>query len=354
MEKSRNSTIDVLRCAASYTVILIHTKIFQSSAEYYHGWLHDFFTVLFKLFQSIHVAVPFFFVTSGYFFGKTLKKGEPLKSAWWRYAERIIRLFLVWSTVYYFIPLSWLDLVIQYGFLKTFYWHLIDLSKTFQEAISHPLSTILQGPTPHLWFLTALFLGITILSGFIAIKKEKYVFILGAVLYIVSLLGTTYAELPIIGFNSPLVTRHGPYTSVLFVSIGWWLAQQPRYSMKTAWLLFGVGSILMTTGSLWLSWHNHGSIIYDYLLSAVPLAAGLFMLALLYPHIGESTPLPDWGRMNLGVYLGHMMVMDTFKTFKVFFHPLLWDLINPPMVFLLTVGLTIFLQRNAITKRIFL
>jgi hypothetical protein len=297
--------------------------------------------------------VPFFFTAAGYFFGRAFIKGEPIGALWKRYCARIVRIFVAWSVFYYLIPGGWLDLSVQFGFFKTFYWQIRDLPKILIEVRLHPWETIFYGPTPHLWFLSALFLGISVLTVFVVFKKEYYALILGAVLFTISLLGTTYAELPV-GLHYAFITRHGPYTSVLFVSLGWWLAKHPPYSTRLAWILFVVGLTMMVGVSLVISRFNHWSVIYDYLFSAVPFTVGLFMLALKYPKIGESTVFPAWGKLNLGVYAGHIFVMDTLRMFKVFFHPYLWDLVNPLAVYFMTIGLTLLLKRHPVTNKLFL
>ncbi len=140
----RNPGIEVLRFACALLVILIHTNPFRSSHDIPVKMLGDFINVMAR------VAVPFFFLTSGYFFQKQASLDLPGQML--RFARKMLTIYLAWFAIYTAFDLYWMHS--QLFSMK----RLLALLGFF----SRPSGT----STRHLWFFPALLycMALTVLS----------------------------------------------------------------------------------------------------------------------------------------------------------------------------------------------
>jgi len=226
-------------------VIVHHTQIFSYSYNQYKGYP----LLLIKyFFYAIRFGIPYFFIVAGYFFGKSLIKGRPLGQLTKRYCLRLAQLFILWSLVYCFLPQHFSKGAIEYGFLKAIYLHLSSMHMYVWDLIVNtPVSLIFSGTHGHLWFFPAYISGILVVSLFLFLKQEKYLIPFGFLLYIISLLGRSYQNLPI-GYSEELQLYRGPFVSTLFMAIGWRFSKVDFSGKKFQTLIFAC--ILIFTGLL--------------------------------------------------------------------------------------------------------
>ena len=88
VEKNRQSNVDVIKFLLSLMVVCIHT----GATSLMPSEIGKFFNSIFNL------AVPIFFVYSGYFFAcedKLIKKGKLIT-----YSKHIVKLYILWSAIY--------------------------------------------------------------------------------------------------------------------------------------------------------------------------------------------------------------------------------------------------------------
>lgn len=81
--------IDVFKLIAAVLVVLLHTV---ETSNYYACAIKEVFTRL---------AVPFFFIASGFFFQKGLEKAQSKVSYIKKYEKNILKIFFVWAVVMY-------------------------------------------------------------------------------------------------------------------------------------------------------------------------------------------------------------------------------------------------------------
>lgn len=98
---ARNATIDLFRVIAIFGVIVVHTdpvtrKVFTSAPEHLANLM---------ITGAGRLAVPFFFVVSGYFFGRKIRDGAPPLPLFTNYAKRLLRIWVLWSLIYLCLPL---------------------------------------------------------------------------------------------------------------------------------------------------------------------------------------------------------------------------------------------------------
>lgn len=164
-EKSKYNLINFWRFVCSLLVVAIHTV----TIEQYLGY----FIVV-----SSRIAVPFFFICSGYFLCNKLYENDKdiRKKHIYRYGKNIFNMYLLWSLIY---------LVVEY---KSYFGH-GNIIKSILLIIRNFLFT---GIAAHLWYLGALCFSVILLYVLVNKLEFKQIYVLAILLYIFSLSADTY------------------------------------------------------------------------------------------------------------------------------------------------------------------
>ncbi|MDQ6420978.1 acyltransferase [Paenibacillus sp. LHD-117] len=261
----RYGGIDAVKLAAAFLVVAIHTGPLLTYGEYSEFLLTG---ILARL------AVPFFFMASGYLFFRKLT-GRPRKDkrALRKYGCKIAGLYAVAIIVY--LPLN----VYKGDFGE---------GTTLGSVIR---DIVIDGMFYHLWYLPALWVGIHLVCFLHKWLPAKGMFAVTLGLYVVGLLGDSYYGLAI---RSDVLrqtydwlflwfdyTRNGLFFAPVFLALGLRAAQHPE---RDGHRLALPGLFLMSLAGLYLEGMalqaadlpRHDSM-YVMLLPAVYV---LFLLAL--------------------------------------------------------------------------
>ncbi|SEN83431.1 Surface polysaccharide O-acyltransferase, integral membrane enzyme [Amphibacillus marinus] len=226
--KSDYRGIDYFRLIAAILVVAIHTSPLSS-----YSVSGDFI-----LTRAIgRVAVPFFFMASGFFMFGRAEKGKVSFTKILAFLKKVAILYLIAILLY--VPLniytgsyqSWLDgstLVKQLVFDGTFY---------------------------HLWYLPAIMLGMMIVWLLLNYLTTRQALLLTTLLYMIGLFGDSYygliEQMPTINsiygvlFNISTYTRNGVFFAPIFILLGTVIAKKgKKLALKVS--LLG----LIITGSL--------------------------------------------------------------------------------------------------------
>lgn len=274
-ERQVYSSIDVAKLVCALAVVVIHTQPLKGLWD-----AGNFFLV-----QGLaRLAVPFFFVASGYFFAKGLK-GDAA-GAVSRLKKSLVRLFipyLLWTLIY-----SPLDLPRRIG---------PDLVSTAEGLLRYVVAFFTIGSHMQFWYFPALALALILLVLCYARWKWGPIFTLGLGLYLFGCLGDSYYQLsraPLIGsvvdlWESVFVTTRNLLTmSFLPVAAGAWLASREKPIRSTSsWVVFAV-LVPLTLCESWMTEtlglakdHNGGLFV-------VPAALALFSALLSVPGPGAE------------------------------------------------------------------
>lgn len=227
----RYNAIDLARIIAAVLVICVHTDPlfhYSSTGNYF------LVTVLARL------AVPFFFVTSGFFFGNKIKLGHSSESELpilLPVIKRLIALYIAWTMMYLPIQIyAWTRSGGSWSYWLTY------LQKLFFEGSYYTL-----------WYLTGLIFAMAFSYLLFKIFKPGKVLLITLMLYIVGTLLQSYYDV----FESEsllswyysifLTTRNGLFFGSLFVSLGIYMAHH-KQNLSKKWnsRLFILFFILLT------------------------------------------------------------------------------------------------------------
>lgn len=332
---ARNATIDLFRVIAIFGVIVVHTdpvtrKVFTSAPEHLANLM---------ITGAGRLAVPFFFVASGYFFGGKVREGAPPLPLFARYAKRLLRIWVLWSLIYLLIPLrlgqwqhqGWWQAVVE----------------QLRNMAAHPLLIVFVGGKGHLWFLMALVMALAIAAICEKLRARRLFYALGIALYVYGLLTGLYANTAA-GFSVPFDPRNGPVMSALLVACGYWIAGcHGRVDPVAAFAVMAIGLIGFEAELHWVPMLSSAwPPIIDYGLFTPVFGIGALLFGLAVPHLGGRW----WPRVGaecvLGIYVCHELFVEPPWMLHAWFHNYAWEFLFPVIVFGLALGLTMLLARE--------
>ncbi len=227
MNNGRSYTgIDFFRIAAAFLIIAIHTSPLSSYSE-----LGDF--ILTRI--TGRIAVPFFFMVSGFFLISGYSRNSDKLKA---FIKNAIHIYGVAIAVY--VPLN----------IYNGYFAMENLLPNIIKDIAF------DGTLYHLWYLPASIIGAAIAWLFTRKLGLKRAFIITAVLYVIGLFGDSYyglaEKLPIVKniydgiFQISDYTRNGIFFAPIFFVLGGIIADKSiRTSLKSSIIGFGISFSLM-------------------------------------------------------------------------------------------------------------
>ncbi|MBQ3118953.1 MAG: acyltransferase family protein [Clostridia bacterium] len=222
IKKNTYNTIDLFKFIFSLFVVAIHIPPFTSVSTPLH-----FFTLYLS-----RLAVPFYFICSGYFL---FKKST---SNIYKYVYRIFKLYVIWSIIY--LPCVLHSAIVNKANIA------ITLTKWFK-------SFVFVGSYIHLWYLLATVVAVLIVAFCLKMRLSiKSILILSCIFYIIGLIPQTYSFLldPIrkcesifllLKFIQKIIvtTRNGLFEGFLFISLGMLFARKYlSIKIKHAAILF--------------------------------------------------------------------------------------------------------------------
>lgn len=320
-------SVDLFRLLAILAIIALHTKPFDARPD------TDYQTLEILINQLARFAVPFFFIMSGYFWGRKVREGIdpfPLST---KYIKRIFFIFVGWNLIY-LLPTNFGTITVHglLGPVKVVWWHL-------QELFSNPLLLILEGTKEHLWFLVSLMIAIAISAVFVKRQWKSVLLVFSILLYVLGVLAKSYADTPV-GITIGIDSRYGPFFSTCLFVIGYLLSGQ---SPNSRWLIYGAIILLFSTLAhfteiyfLW-KWFGTSLTIHEYVFSTAFMGMGMAMMALSNHPILQNSYYGDLGKKTLGIYAIHAIYVDMFQVLDWQIHSVLWEIGYLIMVCVLSI-----------------
>lgn len=299
--------IDYFRLVAAILVVIIHTSPLLSM-----NVTADF--VLTRILAR--VAVPFFFMASGFFMSfknTTLENQKQGKEHLNRFLYKTFQLYLIAIVLY--LPLN-----LYMGYFKedfTIWNFLKDL--------------FLNGTIYHLWYLPAAILGALIAFQSLNKLGTKKALIIAGVLYVIGIFGDSYYyfipshsmgyEFYEFLFQFFAYTRNGIFFAPIFFILGI-LAdrQKTRLNPKTLWLFFITSMSLMVGEGLLLHFNQiqrHDSMYF----MLIPSMYFLFQLLLkedgkkTNKFMGIKMKTKDFRNISMVIYIIHPLVIVVIRLF---------------------------------------
>lgn len=283
-EQQKIKAVESLRIIASFFVVLLHYFPFEGSVKYVVD-------------ETARFAVPFFFVSSGYFVGKKLQNSEDFSSMY-KTLKRLAILFIAWQFIYFLNPIR--NDIHEFGLIEAY---LRKFEQVFYGSIEDKLFDAFGF---HLWFLSSLLFSLIIIY-IIKPKYYKMLFIIAGLAYLVGVLAKSYAATPI-GITLHINTRNFIFFSLLPVFLGVYSGfYKLQFTMRQSVLMAIVGFAGHYLEAYVLRTYFNTDIM-DYGFTTFLMGYGLFNIALNEPAVLQHEYLVRTGQYSLGIYCIHILV----------------------------------------------
>lgn len=279
----RLNTLDVLKAICAFLVICIHIS--------YKGNLGDTITPLCR------IAVPIFFMITGYFYYKTSK--SPLKQI-----KKVLILIILANFLYFIFGIiinGKVDLPTKEDIFKSLIFN------------SSPFAF-------HLWYLNALLyvLVIAYIADKLNIRKRMYFLI--PVLLVTNII---FGEYAIVLFNKdydPIYMRNFLFIGIPYFLIGDLLYKNKenlikKFSIKKLTILIPI-LVLTTVLEEHILTINKMDAIGDIYISTTFLAIAIFLFAIQVKQVSNENILAIIGRKySTYIYVLHLVFIDIFNKY---------------------------------------
>lgn len=281
----RNQTIDLLKFIFSLCIIGIHAQLFKGSIDVLY------YVITMGIFR---IAVPFFFVVSGYYFYQRLQNGRSVKD----YFIKLFKTLIIFEMIEIIIFTPFVFPYVPNVFL--YLWKII--------------STGLGGAY---WYLSSLLISFIIMMPAWKKKKVWPWLIIGFVLYLLCMTNDSYGHL-FIGTQIQKISmihtqiwtwpQAGLCSSLFYLSIGAFIE---RYHFKGKYLnyIFVLSLIALLGESYFLQ--SHGALDGNSYFSLIILVPTLMLLCLKHPHCLWKTK--RLGQMSLYIYMIHPVLLSSLQ-----------------------------------------
>src|SRR3989304_1400699 len=350
----RLPVLDTFSTICLFYVICVHSA-FQTNSGFSDWMVLDVEGVSFIIGQGGRFAVPFFFLTVGFYYGKALQRGANPFTFLILYGRKLLYIFFAWSLIYAFIPPNFISEFKQFGILSSIY---VQLKNTYYWAINNKLDFILNGTKTHLWFIIACLMGLAISSFFCKYRIDRFLLPFGVGLYLIGLLGGPYSKSPI-GLSLPLnPLSENPLFSTIFIAVGRWVSMYHEENKRLALSLFFGGALMHFAEIFYLKKSfNIDALDPDFLLGTMFWGIGAFLLCLEYPNAGRNSILERIGKLTLGIYVSHVLIISALMPIgalvkSLVLERLVWEIFKPVSVLFLSYGLCHGLTRNRIFAKL--
>lgn len=246
-------SLDLAKFVCAILIIILHTAPFSSYSKALTFGFRNIVTV---------IAVPFFFLTSGFLFFKKLNTLAPEKQNDYLlyYLKRLAVMYLIWSAIYFgFVVIKWTR--------STF---------NLYSVLEYVKDFFFEGSYSTIWFLPALLTAV--LAVYLLHWKLSYktIFAISCVIYVFTLGGSSYyglvTKIPIVKAVYDLyysffdTIKNGICFGMIFVSMGAVVSEREErmYAKKDGFkaclpvLLFGVLLAVEEFFVAWMDWNDRG------------------------------------------------------------------------------------------------
>ncbi|MFW6317816.1 MAG: acyltransferase family protein [Halorubrum sp.] len=304
----RVHSVDAMRIVAVVFVVLIHTDPFQGLGTAGNA-------VNFAIKTTARFAVPFFFVTSGYFFALKVADRDPRAYL----TRRTVTLASLYAFGLFLAAPTFLGSRVARDAAAGR--PLVDAVLAALAEFLDPIELLYYGTSVSdiLWFLPALAVSLALVGAVTALGRAELLLPVALCLHVVGLLGTSYTMI----VDVPFEVRDGLFFGFFYTSLGYtiglrgWTPSRDRSGTLLG--LVGAFAVLQLVEFYLLGYplrgESFGSYVFpaSYGVTTALLTLSLFLFLLSKPGLGADTPLPSWGVYAVGIYVTHPVVLAAVR-----------------------------------------
>lgn len=300
------ASIDLMKFVASLFIVGLHSHIFISfggKAEYLYQILARF-------------AVPFFFISSSFFFCKKMN-AELTANSVITYSKRILKMYLFWFVLY--VPLIY--------YLRLY--PLISENENWLYILSSFIRELIFSSTfPGSWYLVASIWCAFILFVCSIRFSAKCILFFSAFIYLLPLFSSAYYGIAILNpLTQNVITKYEEFFStayfswpagLLYFALGKYFAENESRIIKfsTSFLVKGLFiSILIGFIEMGMLGYYHIIRSSDVYFSLIPISVFLFLGILKLKIIGGTGIFVFFRKASTVIYLSHFCFVFLYDIF---------------------------------------
>lgn len=295
-ERTEFASIDATRLFFCICIVFLHSGA-------YHLVPGEWFV----LHCLLRLAVPFFFVVSGYFWGRGLRRDSSnLRERLIHYEKRLLFPYVVFS-----IP----NIILAV-------WEMVLSGENGIKIVLRVFRSVLFYPYGALWYVWASMAAVILTAWFIKKGKLKLGILLGIALYCAALLMNSYYFLiegtklqGIVDIYLKITTsaRNGVFVGFVFIAIGvslaWEEETQKERGITVYWLLFAASFGGLLAEVLYIRGKNTADD-HSLFLSFLILIPSLVKILLHYEIPMKREKAVLCRNLSVGIYYLHRMVLS--------------------------------------------
>jgi surface polysaccharide O-acyltransferase-like enzyme len=342
----RNYAIDYMKFYAIFAVILIHAGPFEEISllgmdGYYLNFVIDTLS---------RFSVPYFFISSGYLFGRKIMLGNNESAYFSRYTTKLVKIFACWF-VFYFLY----DLVVKILFQSLNIKSISEIFTYINENVRMEVFVYGASSGYQLWYLVALIWSILILFIFLNVNRLNLLLFTSLILNLIGLFGQSYSGL----ISLPLNTRDGIFFGLLYTTLGAFIAKHQGFIRQTLSKVNPRLLIVIVLISTLLLLVERSVTVFllegeigDYFILTLPITLSLFLLTIIRPDLGKDSIFTMIGKESVGIYVIHVFFIKVINLiveingFSVVYETVIWHILFTPIVFILSYTFYSSLQKT--------
>lgn len=292
-------TIDVMKLFFANCIVILHSYAYEV--------LPGILSFAFEK-AVLRLAVPFFFVVSGFFLGKKIKRKESVDTIIKVYVNRLLVPLLFWGGLNTLLEIH----------------KLINESYSANEIVRQILKHIIFYPYGAMWYVYASVIGIVLLRPFLKSDKLNIAMIIGTCLYLFALLCNNYyfvAES--VGISSFIdnymeifvSARNGLFVGFFMLALGIKTADLEKLGGYTS-LIIAVISYLMYLIEI-IVIHNYTSIDDGalYITHIIFIPSFVLFISKIKLGIVSTKFSKNCRNLSTGIYFQHRMWLAILSNF---------------------------------------
>lgn len=300
--RKQYGALDLAKFIAAILIIVLHTNPFSSYSSVISFGFRSIITV---------IAVPFFFLTSGFLFCKKLNslKEEEKSDYFKKYFKRLALMYLFWSAIYFiFVAIEW-----------------VTNGVALMDVLQYIKRFFFEGSYSTIWFLPALMTAVT--AVYLLHKKMSYekIFLIAIPFYVFACFGSSYygvsEKLPILStcydiyFSFFDTIKNGILFGWIYVALGGVFSKKDvQIKPVKGFVLVGIFYAVLVTETLmqaYFGWSKNG---VDTKFALLPLTMVLFVFVMSLNI--KSGPMFIWMRkLSLLMFLSQRIFLTLFDWF---------------------------------------
>lgn len=290
MDKSQELYVgaDLMKLICAFLIVFLHT--YNHDWGVFGEWVHATLSP---------IGVPFFFIVSGFFYGKGLQKSGVSKDYFCRYVKRIFYMYFFWSVMT--LPVAWMNLGIAHADYS------VELKLLYIVRCF-----FLTGSIGIYWYLLALIYNSIIIYYAVKWQRETLLYVFALIFFVVGVLydggllkGTIVGTIIHVAVGSE---RNFLNVGLFYMCIGLLFAKKfVKFSAVVTFSFF----VLMLVAA---TWYNSVS---SYRIMQAPLAVLLFIIAFQYTYAYLLPYSLVMRKLSTAIYLGHFPLILVFDYYLV-------------------------------------